>query len=244
MKACDRYVNAIHELIDGTLGPLRRAELELHLESCDACRALAEDLRQIADVARSLEPMEPPDHVWLQVAGRLHQEGRVSAPPAGRRPNYTILALAAALILAVGSSLLLLLPRGREAAPPAPAVATHAPDAPESNAAAADPVQSVSRELAAVQQHIDNVLQQAGKSDGLPAEAVAVLQKNLQVMNDAVAESHAALKSDPQSANAQQSLYDLLKQKIQFLQNTIALMNEMRQGDAAGAARIVEGGKS
>jgi hypothetical protein len=36
----------------------------------------------------------------------------------------------------------------------------------------------------------------------------------------------------------------MLKQKIRFLQDTIALMNEMRQGDAAGAAQIVEGGKS
>jgi hypothetical protein len=33
----------------------------------------------------------------------------------------------------------------------------------------------------------------------------------------------------------------VLKQKIQFLQTTIALMNEMRQGDAEGAARLVEG---
>ena len=53
-----------------------------------------------------------------------------------------------------------------------------------------------------------------------------------------------ALVADPGSAVARQSLYEVLKQKIQFLQNTIALMNEMRQGDAAGAAQIVESGKS
>ena len=48
VDACERYLNAIHELVDGTLGPIRRAELELHLESCEGCRALADDLRAIA----------------------------------------------------------------------------------------------------------------------------------------------------------------------------------------------------
>ena len=76
MTACERYLNAIHELVDGTLGPIRRAELELHLESCDACRALAEDLQAIAAAAQSLEPRTPPDRVWQQVAGRLRAEGR------------------------------------------------------------------------------------------------------------------------------------------------------------------------
>ena len=64
MDACERYLNAIHELVDGTLGPIRRAELELHLESCDGCRALAADLQEIARSARSLDVLEPPERVW------------------------------------------------------------------------------------------------------------------------------------------------------------------------------------
>ena len=68
---CERYRQSVHELIDGTLGPIRRAELELHLDQCDDCRALADDLRRIHDTAASLDALEPPDRVWLQVAGRL-----------------------------------------------------------------------------------------------------------------------------------------------------------------------------
>ncbi|MET0212179.1 MAG: zf-HC2 domain-containing protein, partial [Vicinamibacterales bacterium] len=48
MMACERYLTAINELVEGTLGPLRRAELELHLEICEACAALLADLREIA----------------------------------------------------------------------------------------------------------------------------------------------------------------------------------------------------
>ena len=38
---CNRYRDAIQELVDGTLGPVRRAELQTHLDQCDDCRALA-----------------------------------------------------------------------------------------------------------------------------------------------------------------------------------------------------------
>ena len=67
-----------------------------------------------------------------------------------------------------------------------------------------------------------------------------MLQKNLQVIEQAIAESRKALEANPQST-PDASLYEMLKQKIRFLQDTIALMNDMRQGDAAGAAQIVEG---
>jgi len=99
VRACERYLNAIQELVDGTLGPIRRAELELHLESCDACRALADDLQAIASAAESLDPLTPPERVWAQVAGRLRTEGRVSgtSPTTARRHSVAILALAAAL---------------------------------------------------------------------------------------------------------------------------------------------------
>ena len=109
------------------------------------------------------------------------------------------------------------------------------------NPAAATPVQGgdIATELAAIDKHFQNVIEQASTRD--PATA-AVLQKNLLVMNEAIAESRKALEADPQNSSSQ--LYENLKRKIRFLQDTIALMNSMRQGDAAGAAEIVESGKS
>jgi Putative zinc-finger len=245
MKACERYLNAIDELVDGTLGPLRRAELELHLESCEDCRALVADLQKIVRVAASLEPLVPPDRVWGRIAGQLHQEGRVTTAPASRRGSYTVLALAAALLLAVGASLFVLLPRhsGTPAAPPV--VTTVDPHPPAGNVDPDDPVQGIDSELVRAEQHFKNAVEEAQKTAGaVDPETVATMQKTLGVINDALKESREARKTDPQSAEASKSYYELLKQKIQFLQNTITLMNEMRQGDAAGAAQIVEGGKS
>jgi RNA polymerase sigma factor (sigma-70 family) len=246
VMACERYLNAIDELIDGTLGPIRRAELELHLETCEDCRALVEDLRELSRATRSLDRLEPPERVWTGIASRLAQEGRVARHFAAtpRHRSYTVLALAAALILTVAASLFLLRPRGTGPAA-LPAQTASAPHAGESNVDAADPVQGVASELALTEEHLQRAIEQAARSDqGVDPQTVAVLQKNLQVVNQAIAESRAALQTNPQSTPARQTLYDALRQKIQFLQDTIALMNEMRKGDAAGAAEIVESGKS
>jgi anti-sigma factor RsiW len=244
--ACERYLNAIDELVDGTLGPLRRAELELHLETCEDCRGLVADLLELSRATRTLDPIEPPEHVWTAIAARLRQEGRVTTPvrAPSRHRGYIVLALAAALILTIGGSLFLLLSRGNAPAGVQTQTATDSHPA-ESNAEPVDTVQGVASELALTEEHLQRAIEQATQNEqGVDPQTVAVLQKNLQVVNAAIAESRAALQTDPQSTPARQTLYEALKQKIQFLQDTIALMNEMRKGDAAGAAQIVEGGKS
>ena len=244
MDACERYLNASHELVDGTLGPIRRAELELHLESCDRCRALAADLQEIARAAASLDDIEPPARVWAAVSAQLRAERGMATPAktlAGRH-SMTVLAMAAALVLAVGASLFLL---RRSPLPPASSPAPVAQTAaPSGNAAPDDPVQNVVNELAATETQFQKLVQATEASSIVDANTAATMQKNLQVMNEAINESRKALETNPQNAPARSSLYEVLRQKIQFLQETIALMNEMRQGDAAGAAEIVESGKS
>jgi anti-sigma factor RsiW len=233
---CGRFRDAIHELIDGTLGPLRRAELEQHLDLCDDCRALADDLRSIRRATDALDRPLPPDRVWLQIAGRLRQEGRVVAVPvAARRSRGAILALAAALTLAVGSSLYMVWPASQSPTTQA-----------TGNVPAPDSVESISQELELATQHYQNAitrLEQVAKSgDGsIDPQTAATLQKTLLVIDQAIAESRAALNAEPQSGAARDSLFDALRRKVTLLQDTIALMNEMRKGNAAGAAQIVEG---
>ena len=240
LKPCDRYLMAIDELVDGTIGPIRRAELEMHVEGCDGCKAWLTDLRRIVETARSMPPIPPPAQAWTGIAERLRSEGRVSAGPR-RGINTTILALAAALILGVGASLFVLFPRHPDGgAAPAPSQA----GVPAGNPAASDPVQSLDSELALTERHFQNAVEATRSQAAVDAETAALLQKNMIVINQAIAESRAALKTDPNSPEARDSLYGSLKQKIQFLQNTIALMNQMRRGDADATARIVEGGKS
>jgi anti-sigma factor RsiW len=252
---CAQHGASIQELADGTIGPIRKAELQQHLDHCEACRALAGDLQAIRDLGLSLEPMAPPDGVWLQVAGRLRQEGRVSAPPAAiaaGRHHYALVAIAATLLLAVGVSMALLLPgfRANTVSRMASGAAGTAPGR-AGNAAAAVTVQSVEDEFRLAEQHYQNAigkLEQAARLDAsssnesaIDPRTAALLQKNLQVIDQAIAESRAALRAEPQSAPARDSLFEALKRKVGLLQDTIALMNEMRKGNSAGAAQIVGG---
>ena len=119
---CERYTDAIQELVDGTLGPIRRSELQIHLDQCEGCRALLQDLERIRDLAGSLDRPVVPNRVWLQVAGRLRQEGRLRQPAPAATPSrrpYVLAAIAASLLLAVGASLFLLVPAVRRLAPAA-----------------------------------------------------------------------------------------------------------------------------
>ncbi|UPY99787.1 hypothetical protein [Klebsiella pneumoniae] len=62
------------------------------------------------------------------------------------------------------------------------------------------------------------------------------------VIDQAIAATKSALQSEPQSAPAREGLFDALRKKVSLLQDTIALMNEMRKGNSAGAAQLVDGG--
>ncbi|MEO6214063.1 MAG: zf-HC2 domain-containing protein [Vicinamibacterales bacterium] len=239
---CNQYRDAIQELADGTLGPVRRAELQTHLDQCDACRALSADLRSIRDAAAHLDTRTPGPHVWMQIAGRLRREGQVAAPSSRR--HYALLAIAAALMLSVGTSLWLLLPGGGQS--PSPRDVPTAGDT-RGNATPGDTVQSITEDLRVAEQHYQSAivkLEQAAKSnDGsIDAQTAAVLEKTLTVIDQAIAESRTALRTEPQSQPARDSLFDALRRKVTLLQDTIALMNEMRKGNSAGAAQILDGG--
>jgi hypothetical protein len=251
------YRESIQELIDGTIGAIRRAELERHLDDCAECRSFLADMEAIRKTADTLDSLEPPDRVWLQIAGRLRQEGRLQAPPApapSHAPRYAMFAIAASLVLAVGVGIGLLVTEYRSPHTPAPAAATGAAPAAPGNAAESIDVESVEAEFRLAEQHYQNAiskLEQAarldqaasgrGDNNALDPQTAAMLQKNLQVIDQAIAESRAAVRSEPLSASARDSLFDALKRKVALLQDTIALMNEMRKGNSAGAAQIVDG---
>jgi anti-sigma factor RsiW len=246
---CARHRESIHELVDGTLGAIRRAELQQHLDECANCRALLADLQFVHDSAASLDELAAPQGVWLQVAGRLRQEGRAAAPPApapSRRLHAGLLAIAAALTIAIGASLMLLLRDNSTATPQSTTASAPVPG----NASGQAAVQSIADDIRLAEQHYQNAiskLEQIAQLDPASDDATidpqtaAALQKGLTVIDQAIAESRAALRTEPQSAPARDSLFDALKRKVALLQDTVVLMNEMRKGNSAGAAQIVDG---
>ena len=243
--ACERYLNSIHESIDGTIGSIRRAELEMHLDQCEACRALHDDLKRIHDAAAALPPLEAPDRAWLQIAGRLRQEGRLQDPSNGsvtsRRFHVGWLAAAAAVILAVASAVMLLKPvsglptqTAQQSAPAPPAAAATDPKALETATSAVEAAQDQFEKAIADLEKVAKANQQV-----LDPSTATTIDKNLGILDQAIAENRAAVKTDPTSAAARETLFETLRQKVTLLQDTISLINEMRKGNNAAAAQLV-----
>jgi phosphoenolpyruvate-protein kinase (PTS system EI component) len=65
----------------------------------------------------------------------------------------------------------------------------------------------------------------------LDPDTAGVLDAGLSVIDEAIAQSRAALGTQPESELAQDSLYQALSRKVTVLQAMLALINEMRRGD-------------
>jgi len=149
------------------------------------------------------------------------------------------LAAAAAVVLATMVGLRYAPGRSQTAAPAAQGQGDRA-----AQASTGDATQSVENELRQAEAHYENAikgLEQIANAEqnALDPRTAATLQKNLAVIDQAINESRAAIRSQPASEPAQQSLIENFKTKIALLQDTVALINEMRKGNEAGAARIV-----
>jgi len=237
----------LNDYVDGALAASEQTAVERHLETCADCRRIVEDFREIRREAAALPPMEPPARAWTRIAAAIEREPQ---PSSSWLPGRTTLAgrtgplwLAAAAVLLLATAIGLQVgPWSRRAAPQAgtPTAATG------SGTDNRELVQSVELELREAEQHYQkaiNGLEQITNAEKgvLDPKTAATLQKNLTVIDQAISESRAALKTQPTSEPAQQSLLESFKTKIALLQDTVALINEMRKGDDAGAARIVSG---
>jgi len=226
----------LNDYVDDALGHDERAEVERHLTTCVQCRRTVDELRELTRRVSSLPPLEPPAGAWRRIereferGATLRPSGSETSGRSAAVSRYTWMAgLAAAAVLILVT--LVGLRYTRSSRVPA---TTAPPDA-----------QTIASELALAEEHyqkaINGLEQIANAEKGtLDSRTAATLQKNLAVIDQAISESRAALKTQPNSEPAQQSLIESFKSKIALLQDTVALINEMRKGNDAGAARILK----
>jgi hypothetical protein len=239
---CEQYDASLSEYVDGTLQsseePLDVARLdavEAHLANCERCRAVVEDLHALGEAARQLERRVPPAHVWPSIAATV----------AGERPqrvwSWQMVAAAAMVVVVLGGGWM----AWRQLTTP-PAAATIGAVSPAEPQPDPELVQDVETELKLAEEHYVKAiagLEAIAKAEGseLDPQTADVMQANLRVIDAAIGDSRAALQTDPSSDLAQDSLFGALRSKVTLLQDTIALINEMRKGNQEGAARIVSG---
>jgi anti-sigma factor RsiW len=264
--SCSEFEPLLSELVDGGLATEARARVEAHVANCPTCRVALADIRSLRQAARSLPKAVPPEDLWNKVRARVDAATVTKAtvtPISARRPwfhasgrTWGLLAAAAVLVVAVSTGLVLVLrDAGTTPSSPAPTASTAqgqgpaaaqpgAPNTASAHAGSANLVESVEMEIQQADLHYQKAIagleQVAREGQGsLDTQTAAVLQKNLGIVDQAIRESRAAVKAQPTSDTARSSLFEALRQKVELLQATVTLINQMRKGDQAGAARIV-----
>jgi hypothetical protein len=246
--SCEELRAALEEYIDGNLDPQRRAAVDQHLGACMACQGLVGDLHAIRRTARALNRHVPPPAVWTRIAAEL---STASARPTYSQRRWMPLAAAAALAAAVGGSVYF---SGRRVEPPAANPAQHAESTGQTSARQPEPaapgpvtpddlMQSVETEMQLAEEHYEKAiagLEQIAKAEErtLDPQLAATLKRNLGVIDQAISESRAALRTQPASEPAQESLFEAFRSKLALLQDTIALINEMRKGNQSETAPL------
>ena len=246
---CQEVPQALDAQLEGALGRAEEESLDSHLASCPECQALVSDARRLQAELRLIGVEGPSPRAWDRLSARLEADpefqrasaAAVDAAPRSARIDWRWVALAATLLVVIAGSLLALRRSLTPPPPQAPAVAT-APAESGSDAI----VNSIENELELAAKHYENAItgleRVASESDSpIDPAVMATVKENLDIIDQAIDDSRQALRTDPQSQLAQESLFDAFRRKVTLLQDTISLMNEMRKGNSARATAIASG---
>jgi anti-sigma factor RsiW len=202
---CEECSELLGGAVDASLDPAQEAALRAHCGDCDDCRNLLRDLIEIRRVASTLDRHAPSAGLRKRIDSRLSPRYRFSVP----------LAAAAALMLIVGGTSWFYVTTNRTRMPAD---------------GAGELVQSAESELKQAEQHYDKAiaaLEQltADRQKALDPEVADNIARGLAVIDKAIGESRAALRTEPDSILAETSLLEALRMKVSLLRETMSLMN-------------------
>ncbi len=216
---CNEIQAKISEWIDEGLQPPEEVQVRRHLELCQPCSVIYEDLNLIRKSTQALEELEPNDRIWAGLRSQLLSEGliRQSARvsfwervfPRGSQ-SFLKPALSGAIValILVGVSYLYF-----RAGRPGPS----------------DPV---SREVAVFQQlrkaelHYQQAIQALDevshlKLDTLDPALAQIFQDNLATMDYYLDECKKVVKSDPDNPLAHRYLLAAYQKKVELMQTLV-----------------------
>jgi len=214
---CKFFGDALADFMEGAQDAGTRAAMEAHARSCRACGDLLADLRKITARAGALADLVPSWDLWPGIAGRIDA---AVTPLVVRRKTWKVRALT---IGAIAATFVLAAVLGYESThrdAPAPAVAARARRPPAARLAAATPSAveaSYTAEIAGLRAAIE------AKRSQLDPATVATVERNLRIVDQAIAACEAALAHDPASRFLIQSLDQSLGTKVQLMRRIATL---------------------
>jgi anti-sigma factor RsiW len=197
---CAELETRLQAYAHGTLPAPEAAALEAHLSGCAQCARLLEAMEPAPVGLAALPRSIPPDRdLWTSIEQRIRPRARRIAVPAW------LLAAAAILLVAFSSGVTLLLVR------PAPTAAV----------AAGEALAPLEAQYASAATDLSHALDQARQR--LSPETIRTIERNLAVIDSALAESRRALAGDPGNASLERLVIATWQQKMDFLRRATAL---------------------
>ena len=239
---CEELDALLPAYLEGELGDVDNRALERHVSSCTRCSTLLAEVTAIVREAHELPDLAPVHDLWPTIEERI-QPSVVSLPAARDGANRgmrrtprrwaasRLMAAAAALVAATAGITYVATTRLESARPNVAAVAvddgntgrdrtalpTPTPVATGRNASSMSAEQLYDQEIARLQTIVRD------RRSGLDTATIAVIQRNLGIIDSAIAQSRAALAADPGSRFLNDQLNSVLGQKVELLR-TVALL--------------------
>jgi hypothetical protein len=226
----DRWTDRLSEYLDDQLVPAERAELEVHVAGCADCRTTLAELRRVLDVARALPDSAPPTDLWPAIRARIaeaesgvvpiHGSPMTAAAPVRRRFTFTLPQLAAACV-----SLLCAGALGGWIALNASDPAQTDPATVARGAAQGDVIAVTASTVAPdVDARIADLERALSESrELLEPETIAVLERNLAIVEAALQEAQRALSLDPANDYLRNHVERTMLTKLDVLQRATSL---------------------
>jgi hypothetical protein len=207
---CQQFQETLPYIIEHGGG----GEDELHLQECESCAALVQDLRYIAEQAKLLLPMHDPNpRVWNNIEQSLQREGLLEgrmSPPGHTQKNSTsqtqakswtplgwVMALTALIVFAA-------------------VLINYKPTSLQQTALSAQNSAADSTQFTSDDQQLISQLSQQSP------EAQRAYEASLRDVNAYIADAEQAAKSDPSDASAQALLQNAYEQKEMVYQMATA----------------------
>lgn len=218
--SCELTDERIHDYVDGELSVDERREMDRHVRECPRCAREAERVRELkARVAELPSEIRPARDLWPGIERRIRGEGapvEAGDDPAAERLEGAFwarpsLLAAAALVLVVLSSGItaLLLPGGRTVVT-LPGEARSVSE----GAALARIRDAESEYLRALEGLVDELER---SRDDVSPETLMVIDKNLEIIDEAIRQTRTALEFDPDNRELASLLTSAYERKVELL---------------------------
>lgn len=218
----DEWADRLSAYMDDELDAAERHALEAHLADCGDCRRVMGELREVVATAKMLRDTEPAADLWPGIARAIRNEGQTDVvplrghSPRTRRLTFSIPQLAAAAIALMalsGGAVWMVSHSTRPAV--APVATTSGQALPEVRFVSAQA--GYESAIVELQEAVD------ATRDRLSPETVEVLERNLAIIDAAIAEARDALARDPASLYLNRHLDETMMAKIDILRRAADL---------------------